>query len=213
MQPLLFVALLALALGAIVWMRLSARRATPEETRRVLAERAGWIAANRLGLGLALGGGGIAVTGLAMSAHATLGQTVVVDLAGLEAGEPSDATFVRVHGHGRPELATCRETHGARTCRTPFTSSPAGRTIALLVSSSEPLAGERDEAGMVSSAPAWGEDEVVARGLRVTPHVLVLLRGERPEERRPMGVAIFACGAALAVAGGVMIRRGRRARR
>lgn len=213
MQVLLFVTLLGLVFGGIAWMRISAQRATPEETRRVLAERAAWIAANRIGLGLAFSGGLMAVLGVAMWAHAMLGETVTVELTRLEAGDAIEATFPRVHGFARGEFAVCRDTRGVRTCHTPLTSTAHGTTVAVLLSSGSPVAGEGDHTGMASTDDVWGLDELRARGLAIAPGAFVLVRGETPEERRPMGLVIFAVGAALGSVGGLMLARARNAAR
>ena len=211
MQIALFVGLLALVLGGIGWVRVSARRATPEETRRALAERSAWIMANRIWLALAFGGGAIALTGLAMWVHAMLGETVEVELARVEAGEASDAAFVRAHGHARGDLAVCRESRGARTCHTPLTSTPDGARVAVILSGSAPIIGEGDFAGMAWADDVWGLDELAARGLVIVPGAFVLLSGETPEERRPIGLVIAACGALLCAAGTFVLRRSGRA--
>lgn len=210
MQIALFLGLLILVFGGIAWIRISARRGTPEETRRVLAERSAWIRANRIWLALAFGGGAIALTGLGMWAHAMLGETVDVDLARIEAGEASDATFIRAHGHAHGELAVCRESRGSRACHTPLTSTPDGTTVVALLSASNPLAGEGDFAGMAWADDVWGRDELTQRGLVIAPGAFVLLVSETPEERRPIGLVIFGVGALLCAVGTFFLRRARR---
>jgi len=208
MQLGLFLGLLAIVVVAIAWLRLSARRGTPEETRQVLAERAAWIAVNRLWIGLAFGGGLLALTGLGMWAHAMLGETRDVDLARLEAGEPNDVAFARVHGFARGELAVCRTTSGSVDCHTPITSSPTGTRIAALLSSNGgPRDGEGTFSGMTATDNLWGVDEIGARGVTLSPDVLVVLEGETPEERRPIGLVILAIGGVLSAIGGFMLSK------
>ena len=210
MQYALFVGLLLVALVAIVLLRRSAQRGTPEETRRAMAERSAWIMTNRIWLGLAFGGGLIALTGIGMWAHAMLGTTRDVDLRRLEAGEENHEDFVRTHGFARAELAVCREGREGRTCHVPLTSSPDGTTVAALLSTSDPSIGEGSFAGMAWTDDPWGVDELEARGLAIAPHVFVLLSGETPEERRPIGLVIGACGALLCAVGSFALRRARR---
>jgi hypothetical protein len=87
------------------------------------------------------------------------------------------------------------------------TSTPVGTEVVLLVSSSQPLMGEGDFLGMAWSDDVWGVEEIAARGLDVSDDAFVLVRGETPEERRPVGLVIGAAGAALAALGAMLLRR------
>lgn len=207
MQFALFAVLLCLAILGIVLLRRSSKRDSPEATRELLGRRARWTAQNRISLGLAVGGALIALTGAAMGVHAMLGETRDVDLARLEAGEPSDATFMRVHGFARGALAACRETRGVQACHTPLTSTPNGTTTAVLISSPGPRDGELDFVGMAWTEDVWGLDEIRAAGLTPTGNALVLLSGETPEERRPIGLVMFLMGAVVSAIGALWLRR------
>lgn len=207
MQLALFAVLLCLGIAGVVLLRRTSQRDTPEATRALLAQRAVWTQQNRIPIGLVLAGGLFGLTGGALGVHAMLGETHDVQLARLEAGEPSDATFMRVHGFARGEFAVCRETRRHRTCRTPLTSTPNGTETAVLLSSTDTLHGERDVAGMVYTDDLWGLDELREAGLTPTRTAFVLLSGETPEARRPLGLVIFLVGAVMSVVGALWLRR------
>jgi hypothetical protein len=208
MQFALFAALLSIVILAIFLLRRSSQRGTPEATRELLGRRARWTAQNRIPVGLTLGGALIALTGAAMGIHAMFGETRDVDLARLEAGESTDATFMRVHGFAHGAFAACRETRGVQTCHTPVTATPNGTTTAVLVSSSVPRDGELDFVGMaLGSDDTWSLDGVRTAGLTPTRSAFVLVSGETPEERRPMGLVMFLIGAVVSTVGALWVRR------
>lgn len=208
MQLALVGGILAVVVVAIFAMRRATERSTPEETRLARAALSQRLAANRLGLGLAVGGAAIALTGAGMFVHALASETLEIELASLEAGEEAGSSFVRVRGLALGARSVCRRSGSRQTCYTPLVTAADRTRIAVLLSSGAALDGEGTFSGFAwsdvpSDLPPAFEDEL---GLDVTG-ALMLRPGETPEERRPIGLTIAAAGAAVAAAGALMLRR------
>ena len=60
---------------------------------------------------------------------------------------------------------------------------------------------------MAWTEDVWGLDEIRAAGLTPTGNALVLLSGETPEERRPIGRVMFLMGAVVSAIGALWLRR------